>query len=325
MRSWVIRSVKVVLIFITTVLLLELSYRFYVIDFYEPELMALNDSLTEIRKNRPTVLFLGDSFTANTSSYVAKLRNELPFNLVNSAVSGTGVLETSYMADSRISRFKPNAVVYQIYVGNDLLDIRHRPTGEMSFVRRLYHFISDRLRVLKFINYRLGQFKAYLNKSQEVMGESERVEFSVRNYSSRQKMIFKEEPRFLENTLQLNNGRKVDANTLITKLKMLEDKLDKQTDLILLLIPHCAQVNDTYQERIKLLGSESEVESRVFYETIRNEFPELTIVDVLPNFQMADRAEKRLYLENDPHLSDVGQTELAKIIRPYLEAEMTDR
>ncbi|MFT6209531.1 MAG: hypothetical protein ACJATE_000122 [Bacteroidia bacterium] len=325
MRSCIIGGVKVLVIIITTVLLFELSYRFYVIDFYEAELMALNQPLTETEKNGSTVLLLGDSFTANAESYVAQLRNELPYTFVNSAVSGTGIFEASFMASSRVNRFKPNIVVYQIYVGNDFLDIRHRPTSEISFIRRIYHEVSDHIRVFKFINYRFGQVRANVYQDLEIGTSDQKTVFSIERYSPRQKMIFREEPFYLENSLELKNERENDAKILVTKLKALESGLNKETEMILVIIPHCAQVNATYLERMRLLGSESEVKSKMFYEIIRKEFPELTIVDVLPNFQRTDYEGNRLYLENDPHLSHIGQTELAKIIRPYLEAELIAR
>ena len=107
MRNWIIRFLKVAGVLMVTLVLAEICFRFYVIEFYSVELNALNSENELDDSARTDVLFLGDSFTANANSYVAKLRERLPFKMVNSAVSGTGILETSFMAPSRLKKFRP--------------------------------------------------------------------------------------------------------------------------------------------------------------------------------------------------------------------------
>ncbi|MGB0916428.1 MAG: hypothetical protein ACPGU4_02465, partial [Flavobacteriales bacterium] len=282
MNRWINRGLKILVVGLVTVLLLELCFRFYAIDFYAAELNALNPSLPEKDTKRETVLVFGDSFSANTASYVGKLNAQLPFQFVNSAVSGTGVLEASFMAKSRIKRFKPKVVIYQIYVGNDLLDIKHRPTGEMSATRKVYHAISDHIRVVKYLNYRLGQIRANLYQDLAQVAVNEEEAFSAERYTSRQKMIFKEESKYLENTLQLKNGRDQDFKTLAEKLHEIENRLDAEADLIVMVVPHCAQVNETYFSRMRELEMEAEdLSENQFLLQLKNEFPSRTIVDVL--------------------------------------------
>ena len=325
MHNWGKRFLKIGTVFLVTVLLLELSYRFYILDFYYTELSALNESLPPSEKDLPNILFLGDSFTAYPESYVAKLRRDVPFNLINSAVSGTSILEATFMSNSRIGRFKPSIVVYQIYLGNDLLDITHRPTGTISVPRRLYHAVSDRFRVFKLLNYRLGQFRANIYNDLQSPQEDNTIEFSEKNYSPRQKMIFEQEPYHLENVLELKGGRERDFEVLVSRLEIIEAQLDKNCQLVVLIVPHCAQVNQTYHSRMNSIGLESDYqESGKFYSEFEQAFSHCTIVNPLATFKQMDSEEHRVYLKNDPHLSDYGQTVLAEVLKPYLKTKSSN-
>ena len=325
MRKCLILCGKVVAVFLVIGLLLELSFRFYVIEFYEPEFAALNPVQLNEDASRPNILFFGDSFTANAGSYVGKLRNELPFNLINSAVSGTGVMEASFMATSRLAKYDPYIVVYQVYTGNDLLDIRHRSTGDVPFLRRLYHGISDHIRVLKFLNYRFGQVKAgWVDDLHTPTAQSE-LDFSPELYSNRQKLIFQAEPLHLENVLELKNGREAEARILIEGLGKIRNQLDEKSRLVLLLIPHCAEVNSTYHERMEAIGSRSKKRMNdQFYSLLESELADVEVLNVRDHFQTQDSIGNRLYYENDPHLNDNGHSVLADFLKEYLQKHSTE-
>lgn len=323
MIQWINGSLKTLAIALITVLLLEFCFRLYIVDFYAAELKALNNSFLPKSDKQKTVLVFGDSFSANSASYVSKLQARLPYHFVNSAVSGTGIMEASFMASSRLKRFNPDLVVYQIYLGNDLLDIRHRPSGKTSLIRRIYHSISDRIRVFKFLNYRLGQIRASVYQDLQTVSVDTGTKFSADYYSPRQKMIFSEEPLYLENTLQLKNGRIQEFEVIINRLHEIENQLKPKTEFIVVVVPHCSQVNQTYNERMRVVGSKSKnLSSNLFVHKLREEFSNLTVVDVLPSFQSIDSTNYRLYLENDPHLSEIGQTALANVLEPYLQKSL---
>jgi hypothetical protein len=315
---------KLLAVLLVIGLLLELSYRFYVIDFYASEFTALNPVSVSDANEKPTVLFLGDSFTANVDSYVGKLRNKLSFNLINGAISGTGVMEASFVAPSRIDEFEPDILVYQIYVGNDLLDIKHRSTGDTPFLRQVYHSLSDKFRVLKFLNYRLAQVRfGFYNDLNSPLAQTDKP-FSPDSYSARQKLIFQAEPNHLENILELKNGRDAEVKILIKRVAQIRNQLDERAKLILLLIPHCSLINSTYHKRMSTLGSKSkEITNDLFYSTLSSEFPDVDILDVRSLFRSQDSTGHRLYYENDPHLNNLGQTVLAKFMKDYLKSKIT--
>ena len=110
-------------------LVLEWLYRLQLVDTYRPELHTFNPPQVLAPNAKPTLLVMGDSFTASRTSYAGILQDTLQeWRVINAAVSGTGVLQALYMAPQRFAQFHPSIFLYQVYVGNDLFDIRY-PTN----------------------------------------------------------------------------------------------------------------------------------------------------------------------------------------------------
>ena len=146
-----------VLLFLT--LGLELAWRFQWIDTYRRELNVLNPTL-EVQKSGKTILLMGDSFTAAQNSWAETLRKLRPNDkIINSAVPGTSVLHANVMLSGRLETFQPDLLIYQIYVGNDLFDLRYPLNWqELSFGRYFYWALANRFRGIGWLNYALGQF-----------------------------------------------------------------------------------------------------------------------------------------------------------------------
>lgn len=126
-RTLTFDVVLALLLAAATLLLFEAAYRFQFVDTYRPELQAFNDAETLDGTGRSeTILALGDSFTAGRGGYVDYLRAPLPGRrLVNAGISGTGVAQALIVAPRRLREFEPSVVIYQVYVGNDLFDLRY--------------------------------------------------------------------------------------------------------------------------------------------------------------------------------------------------------
>ena len=145
------------------IIVLNVFYVSGLIDFYKPELTAFNPEHDLSKDNsKDTILVMGDSFSVGNQAYPNILRNTYPrCRIINSAVSGTGIIETEIMAKRRIKRFKPKIFIYQIYVGNDMFNISYPVNWEkISLVRNIYWLIANRIRLVSYINYRLGQLNA---------------------------------------------------------------------------------------------------------------------------------------------------------------------
>ena len=160
-RFYIPKSIRIlsyflyVLLFV--VLVLEIVYRFQIIDFYKAEFRAFNPEVKS-RKQNKSILVFGDSFTAQSGSWLYQLRENLPhYKIVNSVITGTSIDEASYIAPGRIRAVNPDILIYQLYVGNDLLGITHRLNWKAwSIGRNVYWLLSDRLRILSYVNYRMG-------------------------------------------------------------------------------------------------------------------------------------------------------------------------
>ena len=86
---------------------------------------------------------------------------------------------------------------YQVYVGNDLFDIRY-PTNwhTISPARNIYWFLANHLRVVGYLNYRLRHVKETLTSSQRhalslsgTAAATEDTAFSVEHYDARSKSM----------------------------------------------------------------------------------------------------------------------------------------
>jgi len=64
-------------------------------------------------------------------------------------VGGTGIFQTLMIAPGRLRRFHPSVLVYQIYVGNDLFDVRYPVSWRrLSIARNVYWTAANHLRSL---------------------------------------------------------------------------------------------------------------------------------------------------------------------------------
>src|SRR5689334_1804374 len=118
MRKPLVLSVVVLSAAVVAAAFVEGIYRFQVVDTYGAELRAFNPDDAPADRARPTLLAMGDSFTAGRTSWAGILRDRLRrWRVVNAGIGGTGVLQALYVARNRFARFPPTAFVYQVYVG----------------------------------------------------------------------------------------------------------------------------------------------------------------------------------------------------------------
>ena len=214
-----------VLCVVVVLILFEIIYRAQLVDMYRPELRGSNDlAVFENAEGKPTLLIMGDSFTAGTHTFAEKLRPLLPqHRIINAGVSGTGVVQANVMASRRFEAFEPSIFIYQIYVGNDLINVRYPINWKtLSPVRNVYGLVVDRLRSVYFLNYRLGQrwhgtkrSPVKLNPAPEVF----EAPFSVEQYSPIQKRYLRADPWILGNQILVREDRVRDFETFLGGLK----------------------------------------------------------------------------------------------------------
>ncbi len=306
--------------------LLELAYRYQWGDFYAVEWSHFNEGILKESAKRE-VLVMGDSFSTSDQGYVDKLRVQFPeWNFANSAVPGTGVVEASYMASRRFSDRKPDVFIYQIYLGNDLFDLQ-RPVnwGKLGFMRNLYWWSANRMRSLTWINYKGGQFQA------SPRGDAKEFEsgFQPELYNQREKRYFESEPDWIRD--QGDAGNVQWRKQRERYFDFLEDLIvypeSLGTKVLLLVIPHCAQVGAIYQERMESIGMAPGAEvPRNFKDHIwlkeldeyASSHENMDILYPLDILNWYEREVGPVYYQNDPHLNSRGQSALALAVEEWL-------
>lgn len=320
------RSLYLLYLSMITLILLEIIYRYQLIDFYKYPFTYLNPNIDAKKTN---TLIFGDSFSVTPDSYIKILRDSLPNqNFINCALSGTGIIQTNITAPQRIKKYPPSQIIYQIYVGNDLHDIRKNTfNGHLPVVKSTFYFLTNYFRSLSYVNYELGQF-AYYKRLKSQTGiqrpalDSEKTDiFSVEKYSPYERQLLTGDPQLLENTILQKGDRKKDMERLLAGIDVL---IQDSIPLYLLIIPHCSQVNEYYRKKYQELGVSLPTD-KFFYQidypfikslsTYFTDQTQVKIINLLPYLQQADTIGKRMFYENDFHLTTLGQITCAKALK----------
>ncbi len=313
--------------------LAEIAYRFQVIDFYRSELNALNlENDIKKSKEKKTILVFGDSFTVQSRSWADQLRDSLPnYHIINSAITGTSIVEASYIAPGRINSFDPDIFIYQIYVGNDLLGIRHSLNwNEWSVVRNIYWGLSDRIHVLAYLNYKMGQWGSIFTSlnSTSSPGEVTEEKFESKHYRLREKMLAQGDSLLISNSVLLKNNRDEDMNYLLSSLNNVVSELPSDCPIYLLVIPQKAQINASYLSNMKDIGFRFDMnfrpgnENYPFIEKLKNHFhsnAKVEVLNPLTPLMQKDSCSERVYYPNDEHLSIAGQSIVRDLVLDRLK------
>jgi|GEM_PF-835977 hypothetical protein len=311
-------------------LVFEGIYRHQLVDFYQPELRANNRPGDLGEATRKTLLAMGDSFSVGPHTWVAFLRRKLPsYRVICAAVSATGVCESLFMAPRRFREFQPQVFIYQVYVGNDIQDIR-RPLNwrTMTLPRYIYGFMCSHLglRSLTFANYRLGQL---LRSPGAERDQNADPPFSPSTYPLSVTIYTQAEPGNLEDTILARGERGRDVATLIDGIKKLVSYASPACHKYVVVIPDASQVSDLYLQHFEQLGGRVS-DPRGLQ---RDEYPlairlkeglaaaGVQVLNPLPLFQRQERQGQRLYYQNDSHLKPVGQSLLGEFILERLRAD----
>ena len=310
---------------ISTLLLFELSYRWYLVDFYSSNFRLLNPSLKDnLKEDQPKILAIGDSFTADPNSYVKLLKDSLPaWNIINASVPGTCVKQHSLYGGRRIQKIKPDILIYQLYTGNDLFEFKHRfKEGHTNLIRKIYWKLSDRIWSIAYVNSRFPAIRRALSQEIDQQQDPKLSEdFSSANYSGRVKLQLKTEPFLIENSILLKGKRDLDLKRYVRKLDRILKKAPSGTPIFLLIMPHCAQVNKVYFERMQQLGASFSVSGLNagnfnFKSELKRYFAEDSRVHILDPTSFLAEADSvsQVYFSNDPHLNPFGQATVGSML-----------
>jgi hypothetical protein len=324
-------------------LMLEWVYRVQLVDTYKPELYTFNPPQVLALDAKPTLLVMGDSFTASRTSYAGILQDTLQeWQVINAAVSGTGVLQALYMAPHRFTRFHPASFLYQVYVGNDLFDIRY-PTNwrAISLVRNVYWLLANHLRVVAYLNYRLRQVKETLTSRQghilsragtavAASATGDTVTFAVEHYNARVKLYMRAEPSLIEDSILVQGHRQHDYAMFLERLaQLLTYCKPAACRAYILVIPHVCQVDAAFLMSMHQLGARFTTPAALslpeypFLVRLREYFtawPNVHIVNPLSTLREV-HTQQAVYAVNDEHLNAAGQQAIAALLKQQLQLQ----
>ena len=312
---------QTMIILIIVFLLFELSYRFSVIDFYKTEFTSLNEA-NDIESKNIDYLVFGDSFSATTNNYVTYLRSVSNKTFINSGVQGIGVKQVNTFVNRRIQKYQPKNIIYQVYVGNDLIDVDHLTNYKaLSLIRNVYWDVSDMFLSSSYVNYRLGHFKSSVAPINKTFNDQR---FSVKDYNQRSKLYFKSDSAYLYKSVTAEGSFENRYNIWIDELKEFIEVIPTDVQIVIVFIPHCSQLNSFYFNSMCQLGAKFSDETEFkkteygFFEKASldvQQYKNVTLLNPLEQLQEKDTKEKRLYYLNDPHLNKEGQ----KVLGTFLE------
>lgn len=325
------------IIFLITLILfsvvLEIAYRYQVIDFYKPELNGLNTS-DQLQSNKKKILVCGDSFTADPFSFVKTIRDSLPnYAVINAAVPGTGILQQKLFMERRAKKFSPDIFIYQFYVGNDLFDISHPSSSkQISWIRSMYWWLSDRMLSLAFLNYRFAGIRyQFYDDGGGSYKPKEKEAYSSVSYSKREKLNYLADPMIFENTLFLKGGREHDFERFKKEFKDMISNFSPSTKIYVVVIPHQSQLSQTFFDRHQSMGCTASVP---YYNYKASQLPiykkmeelcqenHLTLIDPLQIFKESIQQEE-IYYSNDPHLKRKGHDIIGQLLLDDIRKEST--
>lgn len=320
---------------VTVVLLLELCYRSYLIDFYRSNLLWLNPSELAPDDHRPVMLILGDSFSADLGSYVAQVRQHFPqYRVINSAIPGTCIRQHKLLINKRLREFHPSVLIYQTYVGNDLFEFRHPLTGKgISVQRKMYWWLSDRLLFLGYVNSRLPQMKHWF--APEVVGTGDakaEADFSPETYSPRSKMILKAEPGLLQNSILLHSKREKDMVAYVKEVQEMIDAVPDSLAVLVLSMPDAVQVSAVYQDRFRQLGAQITAGDSLlqadypFFLSLEKNLSSDRVRMVNPLLALQEsEANAPVFYASDPHLNAAGQAVVGAVVTASLQSLLSPK
>lgn len=300
--DWLLKAGIIVFI---TLCLVELVYRYQWVDFYSTEWEFQNKVRTpDLKKKR--VLVLGDSFSADTASWVNQWNNDSDWQIFNAAIPGVGPETYRLIVSNRVEETKPNVVIVQLYEGNDLYDL-YRPVNWSAFSwgRNIFWKCSNTFRSLGFINYRLGQ--ANQDLASPVNAKTADT-FAIQNYDARTKLYIKGDATYPMAMVQLKGDYASQLETVIEMLQELKEAAGRNTRFYVLTIPACVQTNRRYVKHYKQLGarlSQSLLKGHPWAERI--EKAGFEVIDPIKALRESEKKGVRVYYANDPHLNSAGQ------------------
>lgn len=303
------------------------------------------DSPDAIKDSSYKIISIGDSFTFGwgvkyRESFTYLLRKELTKNaniqVFNLGVPGTGTGDHAKLLQTVGREFKPDIVLYNLFVGNDFFDVLEGGTDRYA--------IRDGFMITK-------------SRTDRSDGIMKRIEFLVKRYSVLAQLVV---PRYwilrdkiihswlgrpithpgLQNQddeirkmfqIHLNIISDKFQKTISKTLDYLDDMLmfceANNSKLIIQVIPRSLQIyQNTYNEFVESFNLTPEdidldKAQRILFDWAKkNKSPAMTLVDPLPNMRKTNKeGAPRMYFNPNNHWNSKGHLYSAEMLLPVIK------
>lgn len=284
----------------SVLLILEISYRNQLIDFYKTELEGLNTE-AELSEDGNKTIVIGDSFSAHPKSYVKSLKDSLGSGdhaIINAAVPGIGIKQQRIILKKRLKQYNCQNVFIQVYLGNDLIDYNYPISWQnQSIIRNTYWMLGSVFYVVPYINSRLKQFGSHGQVT-----DMDNAEFNPDTYQNLSKTYLKSSTHIFNDMFALKGEWN---NVYLDWRDALQLLIQEYPDVkfTLLVFPHCAQVSVMYQSRFEEMGAIFKDDLDVINNKIREDFSDIDLIDFTDFIAQKEAEGMQMYYDNDPHLN----------------------
>lgn len=187
--------------------------------------------------------------------------------------------------------------------------------------------MANGLRSVAFLNYRLGQMRA--TGATTALPEDDGA-FAPEAYDARERLYNEAEPGLLNDQILVRGPRARDYSRLLSGLDRLAAACEPRgCALLVVVIPHFAQVNSDGLDRARAIGARFEDGGSILaspYPFLRGITERLAahdgarVVDPLGRLRDAERAGHQVYFSNNGHLNRRGQQVVGALLVEALAA-----
>lgn len=322
----------------TGALLVEALCRRPPFDLYAAELRRANPASELLAAaGRPTLLVMGDSFSADPEGFSARLRQRLApgTRVIASGVSGFTSRQVARLLPRRLRRFAPRVVLFQLYAGNDLLELRHKlDWRRASPPRNLLWWLSDHgFEAPGVLNYKAGQLVAAWRRPRRPPPDVHALEarpFEPSLYTPRERVLLAADPEGVDKQVRVVGEAAVAFDAYTRDLsRALALARAAGARPVLLVIPHAVQVHPRYRRAFERLGARfaPSDERDVFLERVQAwaERENAPVIAPIGALRAAEATGRGVYRPNDPHLSRAGQRLVGDVTAEALATQLGAR
>lgn len=272
MISFISLFKKTLIFLVCFILSLEVLYRFQGFDHFFYKFTKFNKG-KELLPSEKTILIFGDSHSQVKNSYSFQLKKKLPnHKIINLSLAGSGLNQTKLFFKKYVDIYKPEYIIMQIYVGDDLFDLNYETKKNSTSLKNTYYklinsglnflwhvnanIINQTMHSLNIKNILRSKFqlkKVAANKPINEIPSPTTKTIDIPHLIERIKL----NPGFIDQQLNISTTRykKIFSYFVTTLSDLVQYGQNNGAKTILLFIPHKTQIDQKYLDMYLSMGA----------------------------------------------------------------------